>query len=58
MALFPPFDKAFIQITLDTFLNFINSSIPITSQNGNILTFKLDTIGIGEMQFNLPSKLR
>ncbi|MEZ4955692.1 MAG: T9SS type A sorting domain-containing protein [Saprospiraceae bacterium] len=43
-----PSDTAFIQITLDTFLNFINSSIPITSQNGNILTFKLDTIGIGE----------
>ncbi len=41
-------DSPYIEITLDTFLNFLNSSLPLTNQNGNIFTFDLDTIGIGE----------
>ena len=41
-------DTPFIEITLDTFLNFLSSSIPLANQNGNVLTFDLDTIGIGE----------
>ena len=41
-------DTPYIEITLDTFLNFLNSSIPLTNQNGNVYTFDLDTIGIGE----------
>ena len=41
-------DTPYIEITLDNFLNFLNSSIPPTSQNGNVYTFDLDTIGIGE----------
>ncbi len=41
-------DTAYIEVTLDTFLNFLNSSIPLTSQNGNVFTFDLDTIDIGE----------
>lgn len=37
-----------IEIELDAFLIFENSSIPIYSQTGNLLHFKVDNIGINE----------
>jgi len=43
-----------VEVEIDPFLNVISASLPIVSQNGNIYTFNLDTLGIGDCQlFNI-----
>ena len=41
-------NNAYVEVEIDTTLYFINSSIPVASQNGNIYTFNLGDVGIGE----------
>lgn len=40
--------NAYIEVELDPNLIVLGTSIPISSQNGNIYTFNLDTIGVAE----------
>lgn len=40
-------NNAYIEVTLDTFLNVISTTLPIASQQGNVYTFLLDTINVG-----------
>ncbi len=43
-----PAAGAFVEVTLDPFLVFKNASIPLTSQNGNVLKFDLGQVGINK----------
>lgn len=44
----------YVEVTLDTFLTFLGSSIPVSSQQGNVYTFQLDTLEVGACgAFNL-----
>ncbi|MFT7451412.1 MAG: hypothetical protein ACI9VN_002136, partial [Patescibacteria group bacterium] len=43
-----PAEDASIDITLDPFLTFINSNPAPSSQTGNVLTYDLGTVGVGE----------
>jgi len=43
-----PAEDASIDITLDPFLTFINSTPAPSSQAGNVLTYDLGTVGVGE----------
>ena len=43
-----PAADAYIEVTLDTFLTYQSSTIPLVSQTGNTLTFNLDTVAINE----------
>lgn len=43
-----PAEDASIDITLDPFLTFVNSTPAPSSQTGNVLTYDLGTVGIGE----------
>lgn len=40
--------NAYVEVSLDPFLTILGSSIPIANQNGNVYTFNIDTIGIGQ----------
>ncbi len=40
-------ENASIQITADTVLQYLNSSLPLTAQNGNILSFDIPDVGVG-----------
>lgn len=40
-------ENASIQITMDTVLEYLNSSLPLTTQNGNILSFDIPDVGVG-----------
>ena len=49
-----PANPASIDVQLDPFFIYQNSSIPISTQNGNMLTFELGNVGIGECgDFNI-----
>jgi uncharacterized repeat protein (TIGR01451 family) len=39
--------NAYVEVYLDTSLNFISSSIPVTSQTGRVYSFNLGTVGVG-----------
>lgn len=39
-------EEAYVEIDLDSFLIFQNSSIPLVAQNGNILTFDLGDVNV------------
>lgn len=39
---------AYIEIDIDTFINVIGTSIPVTSQTGKLYRFDLDTLDVGE----------
>lgn len=41
-------ENAFVEITLDPFLDYLSSSIPVASQQDNIYTFDLNEIGVNE----------
>jgi len=41
-------EDAYIEVTLDSFMTFINSSIPLGTQDGNLLTFELGDVEIGD----------
>lgn len=41
-------ENAFVEITLDPFLEFLSSTIPETSQQDNVYTFDLGEIGVNE----------
>ncbi|MEZ4956063.1 MAG: carboxypeptidase-like regulatory domain-containing protein [Saprospiraceae bacterium] len=43
-----PAEGAYIEISLDTFLTYQSSSIPLANQNGNKLSFDLGTVEINE----------
>ncbi len=43
-----PAEDASIEVTLDSFFNFVGSVPAPSSQNGNVLTFDLGTVGVGE----------
>jgi hypothetical protein len=43
-----PAYAAYIEVTLDSFLNIQGTGLPIISQLNNVYTFNLDTINIGE----------
>lgn len=43
-----PAYNAYVEVTLDPFLNVLSTAIPIAAQLGNTYTFDLDTIGVGE----------
>ncbi len=43
----PTYD-AYIEVTIDSLLTVLGTSLPIASQVGNIYTFDLDTVNIGE----------
>ena len=40
-------ENASVQITADTVLQFTNSSIPLTAQNGNVFSFDIPNVGVG-----------
>lgn len=40
--------ESYIEVTLDSFMTYINSSIPLSSQNGNVLTFELGDVEISQ----------
>ena len=41
-------NNAYIEVEIDTTLYFINSSIPVASQNGNVYTFNLGNVDVGD----------
>lgn len=41
-------NNPYVEVTIDSFLNVLGSSIPITSQTGNLFRFDLDTLDPGE----------
>lgn len=38
----------YVEVTIDTLLQVLGTSIPIQQQNGNVYTFDLDTLHVGE----------
>lgn len=40
--------NAYVEVDLDPALNFVNASLPITSQTGTLYTFNLGTVGVGQ----------
>lgn len=46
--------NAYVEVDIDAGLNVTGSTMPIASQNGNVYTFNLGTVGIGECgSFNI-----
>ncbi len=43
-----PVDSAYIEVELDSNLNFIGSSIPFSTQNGYVYTFPVGNLDVGE----------
>lgn len=43
-----PAEEAYVEVSLDTYLDFITSSIPIASQDENLYTFNIGTIAPGD----------
>ena len=41
-------EDAYVEVTLDPFLSYVSSSIPLTSQNGDTYTFDLGAVPSGE----------
>jgi hypothetical protein len=40
--------NAYIEVTLDSLLEFIGASLPVFAQNGNIYTFQVGNVGAGQ----------
>jgi hypothetical protein len=54
-----PAANAYVDIRLDSLIEFISVSRPLASQNRNVFRFNLGTIGIGECgNFNLTGRVR
>ena len=50
--------NVFVKIELDSFLIFENASIPVYSQDGNVLQFEVGDLGLGECGgFNFTAKV-
>lgn len=41
----------YVEVSLDPFLEYVSSTIPLASQQGNTFTFNLDTIGVNESDY-------
>lgn len=47
-------EDAFVEVTMDDYFSYVSSSIPLTNQTGQVLTFDIGNVGIGECgSFNL-----
>jgi uncharacterized repeat protein (TIGR01451 family) len=54
-----PATNAYIEIRLDSLIEFKNATRPVSTQNRNIFRFNLGTIGVGDCgQFNIIGRVR
>jgi hypothetical protein len=54
-----PATNAYVDVRLDSLIEFISASRPLASQNRNVFRFNLGTIGIGECgNFNMTGRVK